>query len=492
MTASNAVAPNRPPPIRIGLPVALLLLLLAVLVGALLTFAVRGQDRVAREASETIVRAALGAERSALESLVRDYSFWNAAVENLIFDLNPEWIPENLDWIVENSGVSRVFVLGPGRTPVYASLEAEPIGKQNKAWQAPLLRDLIARAESLPEEPGASLSAYLGFEDGIHLAAASKLLQEADTSGHPPYPDKGILIVTRKINEAFLEEIRADFQIPGLALQPAARAVTDRATLALNGPGGESMALLTWPSPRPGTRLLEGLILPLVFAFAVVGGLMAVILTRARRAGAALQQAFDARVAAQRELEYAARHDPLTDLPNRALFLEHLSSAMAHAERYGSSFTLHYLDLDGFKPVNDTYGHPAGDELLCQLAARLGRIVRAADTVARFGGDEFAVLQRSTGDRDNAGRLAQRMIDAVAQPFVIAGHEVRVTVSVGIAFDTGGEDAEEIIRKADRALYRAKHRGGNHYALYDAALDSGGIQQASKEAHRSNAVTCQD
>lgn len=476
MTASSDIAPNKTPSIRIGLPIALLMLLFAVLLGALLTFAVRGQDQVARKASETIVRGAFGAERSALESLVRDYSWWNASVENLIFELNPEWIPENLGWIVENFDVSRVFVLGPGQKPVYASLEAEPIGKQDGAWQDPLLSDLIARAESLREERDASLSAYLRFDDGIHLAAASKLLQEADTSGHPPYPDKGILIVTKKIDQALLDRIQVDFQLPGLSLQPDSQAVTDRATLALDGPEGDNVTLVTWPPPRPGTRLLEEIIVPLVLAFALVGGLMTVILRRARRGGAALQQAFDARVAAQNELEYAAGHDTLTKLPNRALFLEHLSSAIAHAERYGFSFALHYLDLDGFKPVNDTYGHPAGDELLRQLAVRLGGIVRAADTVARFGGDEFAVLQPSTGGRDDAGRLAQRMIDAVAEPFLIAGEEVHVALSIGIAFETGGDDPEEIIREADRALYHAKHQGGNRYAVYEASLDADGIQ----------------
>lgn len=472
---------NKSPLIRIGVPLSLLLLLLAALMAGFLTFAVRGQDRVAREASETIAEAAFSAERHDLEKLVRDYSWWNASVENLIFELNPDWIPDNLDWLVENFGVSRIFVIGPGREPVYASLDAESVDKQDAAWQEPRFRGLIARAESLADEPGASLSAYVEFEDGVHLAAASKLLQESDTTGHPPYPEKGILVVTKRIDEAFLETIRTDFRLPGLTVQSGGRAVEDpdRATLSLPGPGGETVALATWPPPKPGTRLLEGLILPLVLAFALVGGLMAVIVVRARRAGMALQEAFEARVAAQRELEYAARHDPLTGLPNRALFLEHLVSSIAHAERYGSGFTLHYLDLDGFKGVNDTLGHPGGDELLREVARRLTGTVRAADIAARFGGDEFAVLQHATSEHKSAGQLAERIIRAVEKSFEINGTPVHVSVSVGIAFDTDGEDPEEIIRHADRALYRAKRNGGGRFELYDAALDDGGPHRAS-------------
>lgn len=488
-TAGTEVEAEKPPPISIGIPIILLLLLLAGLTGGLLVFAVQGQDRVAREASETIAEAAFNSESESLEQLVRDYSWWNASVENLIFELNHDWIPENLDWMVDNFGVARIFVFGPGRVPVYGSLDAEPIETGDASWRDPRFGELIARAESLPEESGASLSAYVEFQDGLHMVAASKLLQEADTSGHPPYPDKGILVVTKRMDEEFLNTIQANFQLPNLRLQTTVEADTENATMALPGATGETTALVSWNPPQPGTRLLEWLILPLVLAFTLVGGLMAVIIVRARYAGRALQQAFEARVAVQKQLEYSARHDSLTGLPNRALFLEHLASAMAHAERYGSSFTLHYLDLDGFKEVNDTLGHQAGDDLLRELAVRLTGTVRAADTAARFGGDEFAVLQRGTSDRHAAGLLAERLIHATARPFEIDGHSAHVTLSVGIAFETAGDDPEDIIRQADRALYRAKHSGGNRFEIHDTTLDSGGIRRTSHTSRRPGGVT---
>lgn len=489
MTTDTTTVPDRPGSIKFGSPIVLLLVLLALITGGLLQLAVNGQDRIAREASQTVAAAAFNAEREALDSLSRDYSWWNAAVQNLIFELNMDWVKENLDWLPENFGVSRVFVLGPRGEPVYGSLDTEPVAPDSAEWQNQAFLDLAARALSLPDEPGASASGYVNFPDGLHLVAASKLLEEGEPADHPPYPDKGVLAVTKKIDEQLLQEIEENFQLPGLELRLDGQVEESSAALALAGPDGDPVARVTWAPPQPGTRLLEELVLPLGIAFALVGGVIGLIVTRARRAGQELQQAFDARVAAQQELEYSARHDSLTDLPNRALFLEHLMSAIAHSERYGSSFTFHYLDLDGFKEVNDTFGHPAGDELLRELAARLRNIVRTADTIARFGGDEFAVLQRSSGDRETAGLLAERMIRAVEQPFEIAGDSLHVTLSVGIAFETGGDDPEEIIRNADRALYRAKRNGGNRFELYDAALDDHGIQKASGRSRRPSFVT---
>jgi len=485
---ANITAADKPRTIRFGVPIVLLLILLAILTGGLLQVAVHGQDRVASEASETIAAAAFNAERESLERLSRDYSWWNAAVENLVFDYSPVWVEENLDWLPENFGVSRVFVLGPKGEPIYAGLNAAPVAADDAAWSNPGLLALTARARARPDKPEESVSAYVGFADGEHLVSASKLLQEADTSGHPSYPDKAVLAVSYKIDEALLNRIEKNFHLSGLTVQARRPDDAALAELTLAGPGGDPLAWITWSPPQPGSRLLEWLALPLGIVFVLVAAVIGLIIARARRAGVALQRAFEARVAAQRQLEYSARHDPLTDLPNRALFLEHLTTAMAHAERYGTTFTLHYLDLDGFKEVNDTFGHPVGDDLLRELSARLRRIVRAADTIARFGGDEFAVLQRSTSNRDDADLLAQRMIDAVREPFDVAGHAVRVTLSIGIAFDTGGGDPEQIIRKADHSLYRAKDRGGGRFEHYDPGLDDHAIVSGNHE-HDHHRVT---
>jgi diguanylate cyclase (GGDEF)-like protein len=462
--------------VSFGLPIVLLLILLALLTAGLLTLATKGQNQVAREASITIARAAFNVERDSLEQIVRDYSWWNAAVKNLVFDFSPAWARENLEWLQTNFGVSQVFVFGPDRRPVYTTLgDGGAAALDDPVWRLPDFLDIVARAQSQSDTPEAATTAYVVFPEGIQLVAASKIIEEADRTGHPPYPEKAILVVTKHIDGKLINRIGHAFQLRGLTLNRDAPD-PDAARLPLRDSTGEPVAFLHWQPSEPGTQLLEWLAWPLGLVFACVGGVIAMIVVRARRAGMALQEAFDARIAAQEELEYSARHDALTELPNRALFLEHLATSIAHALRYGSSFTLHYLDLDGFKGVNDTYGHPAGDEMLTTLAERFRSVVRATDTIARFGGDEFAILQRTTSDPQDARLLAQRLIDAVEAPFDIEGREVRITLSVGIAFDIESEDPEEIISKADRALYRAKREGGNRFEIYDPSLDERGAR----------------
>jgi diguanylate cyclase (GGDEF)-like protein/PAS domain S-box-containing protein len=167
-----------------------------------------------------------------------------------------------------------------------------------------------------------------------------------------------------------------------------------------------------------------------------------------------------------------ARTDSLTGLPNRPAFLERLNLEFARAKRNGSHFAVHYLDLDHFKDVNDTLGHPVGDGLLCAVAERLKSCVRETDMVARFGGDEFAVLQDDIGDAANAEALAAKIGEVVAAPYTIDGNQLSTTVSIGIVpycSDIAGADI--IMMKADLALYRAKNDGRNQFCFHETELD---------------------
>lgn len=167
-----------------------------------------------------------------------------------------------------------------------------------------------------------------------------------------------------------------------------------------------------------------------------------------------------------KQQEALALHDPLTGLANRQLLSDRITLGIAHARRNESRMGVIYLDLDGFKEVNDRLGHDAGDVLLTMVAARLLGAVREEDTVARLGGDEFVVALNTINDVDDAEQVAAKMIDAVSQPYDIAGQNVRVTVSAGIAiFPTHGEEVERLCKNADQALYDAKHAGRNRYCL---------------------------
>ena len=175
--------------------------------------------------------------------------------------------------------------------------------------------------------------------------------------------------------------------------------------------------------------------------------------------------------AAQRRLEFEATHDALTGLPNRALFREIGDRAVARASRISESLAVLFLDLDGFKLVNDSYGHDTGDVLLGQVARRLREAVRAGDVVARLGGDEFVILCEQPRNENQMMELSSRIIETVSQPFLIEQHPVHVGVSVGIAFSKGSDAGiGELIRDADVALYRAKNEGRGRAQLFDETL----------------------
>jgi diguanylate cyclase (GGDEF)-like protein len=175
---------------------------------------------------------------------------------------------------------------------------------------------------------------------------------------------------------------------------------------------------------------------------------------------------------AEARLAYMARHDALTGLPNRVLLRERMIQESEHGAR-GDSLAVLCLDLDHFKNVNDTFGHPVGDALLCAVAERLSASVREEDTVVRLGGDEFAIVQIGAEQPRQAISLAERLIEALSQPFQLGAHQVTVGTSVGIALDTRhGANAETLLKSADMALYRAKADGRGTFRFFEPIMDT--------------------
>ena len=159
-------------------------------------------------------------------------------------------------------------------------------------------------------------------------------------------------------------------------------------------------------------------------------------------------------------LQHEAFHDSLTSLPNRALFYDRLEHAMARVTRGTSSIGLLFLDLDGFKQINDRHGHVTGDQLLTAVAERIRSNLRLGDTVARLGGDEFVILLEDLIDLNAAEQAAKRLSCQLELPFLIQGNEVSISASIGIAFRAAGEPlSEDLLLDADRAMYRAKAAG---------------------------------
>ncbi len=172
-----------------------------------------------------------------------------------------------------------------------------------------------------------------------------------------------------------------------------------------------------------------------------------------------------------------ALHDPLTALPNRRLFNDRLDYAITAAQRNGKGFSLLYIDLDDFKPVNDLYGHKVGDRVLVKVANRLRECIRESDTLARIGGDEFMLILPETGEVHNATTVASKVIEQLQQPFGLGDDEVRIGASIGISrYPDDGKDADTLMRHADQAMYVSKERGKGSYNFYNSdwvVLESG-------------------
>ena len=174
----------------------------------------------------------------------------------------------------------------------------------------------------------------------------------------------------------------------------------------------------------------------------------------------------------QQHLEHLAHFDALTQLPNRILLADRLQLSMAQTEREQKMLAVCYLDLDGFKPVNDQYGHAAGDRMLIEVAQRLRQCVRAGDTVSRLGGDEFVLLFAGVGDIHECDHAVSRVLTALAAPFAISGNSIVISASIGVTlFPVDGSDADALLRHADQAMYTAKQAGRNRFHLFDPESD---------------------
>lgn len=191
----------------------------------------------------------------------------------------------------------------------------------------------------------------------------------------------------------------------------------------------------------------------------------------------------------QEKMERLASYDPLTELPNRLLFSDRLRQALLHALRQKYTVAIAYLDLDGFKAVNDQWGHEAGDELLVTLARRMQQVLRVTDTLARIGGDEFAVVMVDVGTPGQCENLLNRILAACAEPITIQGTFANVSASIGLTlFPQDDGDAEQLMRHADQAMYQAKQLGKNRFQMFDPASDAAARARAQRLAEFSRAI----
>jgi diguanylate cyclase (GGDEF)-like protein len=237
-------------------------------------------------------------------------------------------------------------------------------------------------------------------------------------------------------------------------------------TYEVDSPNGNKIARFAWTPKQPGAEIVHSVVPFIAVALAGFALLAAFVLRYMRRTAVAI-------AAGETRLRHLAMHDPLCGLPNRIFFGERLEAVIDEVRAGSSPAAVFYIDLDHFKDVNDTLGHPVGDELIRNVTLRLSHALRGGDLVARLGGDEFAVISSIGDNTATMMALAQRLIAAICAPYSIGGHNIVIGASIGIAVigsDCAG--AADILRYSDMALYRAKNEGRNRACIYDAAMDA--------------------
>ncbi len=404
-------------------------------------------------------------------------AMWDDAVLNLRSG-NAPWIEENLTvWMSEYFGHDQVFVLDPANKAIFAASNgavADP-GSYDAIRSAvtPLvteLRDAMAVAsidltDSTPAITGLGVEDIIPLIDGKPAIVSLRPVMPGTDALQQAPGSEFVHISIRSIDQVVAREISAKYDIEGLGYSEVGVTDGDKIASPILSNDGRIVGFFSWVPDEPAYALIRDTAPALTGAVILAGLAATALLLRLKRTSAMLEHS-------RAEASYLAFHDALTGVPNRALFEDRLKQALAHVRRSGSMVALHYLDLDRFKHVNDTLGHPIGDELIKAAAQRLSACVTDVDTVARIGGDEFAIIQVGLGDAALALSLAQTVVEVIGAPFELSGHEIRVGASVGIVVTSDiASVGEELMRRADIALYSAKGDGRGRYHLFIDEMD---------------------
>ncbi len=460
-------------PIGVIVAVAIVCIVVAVLSSA------QRADEVAIEHENQLLSGALANYGTRVLREIDSVASSQSATQNIRRKFDPLWADERAGvWLAAYFKHDYILVFDGQDNPVYSLIGQHAA---DTAWfararpeliellgfmrgRAPVMSGAISIGQSGTAETGArnhavALRSILGQPAAIAAVAVGADDGLADTAAP-------IMLSVKFINADVLASIATQLGLANL------RAVDDDAVppgdfvYKLTAPNGERIAQFAWTPKQPGAEIVQSVVPFIAVALAGFALLAAFVLRYMRRTAVAI-------AAGETRLRHLAMHDPLCGLPNRIFFGERLEAVIDEVHSSKSPAAVLYIDLDHFKDVNDTLGHPVGDELIRNVTLRLSSTLRGGDLVARLGGDEFAVISAIGNDTTKTMVLAQRIITAICAPYNIGGHNIVIGASIGIALidrDCGG--AADIMRYADMALYRAKNEGRNRACVYDAAMDA--------------------
>jgi diguanylate cyclase (GGDEF)-like protein len=436
----------------------------------------RIDDRALKDQS-ALARAGLQEQADELPLEQDSSAVWDDAVTAVRAGDGP-WMAENLvEWMSDYYGHDRVYVLDPENRPIRVADtgSSAPLShfEADATAVLPLVQTLrrtmseaaFGFADSTEAVLGIGELDYVQLQDNSAAIVSVRPILPSSEAVEQSSGEEYLLVSVQAIDAALTRLIGSKYKLDGLTYSGAASLPQGKGAIPVSSKNGRIIGFLTWQPKYPGRELVAE-VGPLLVLGGIFGaGVLSLLVVRLRKTSGALQ-------ISEAQAQFLAFHDPLTEIPNRALFEDRLERALASVRRSGSKIALHYLDLDRFKHVNDTLGHPAGDELIRQVAARLSACVREVDTVARLGGDEFAIIQIDPSDDKGAEVLCERIIDSISHSFDLNGDEADVGVSIGVVLSNQTDGTpQDMMRKADIALYQAKATGRGRHQIFVGDLD---------------------
>jgi diguanylate cyclase (GGDEF)-like protein len=477
------------------LPVVIVTLMAVLLLAFALYWATTHSDAVSVERQIRATRLALSSSLDELALHQEGVAVW----EDPVIKLDKKRVDWN--WIDTNAGIwmydiyrhDRVYILNRKDEAIYAMADGKRVAVQTyrevQAKLKPLVDAVRGRStspnsihERLPGRPTHPSTQVRTSENAIHAtdlvellerpAAASVMRFDDPKAAHRSPPGAEYLHISiRFLDNNFLQEIakRNLIEAPRFSRSPT-REPRER-VIPLIAESGTHIGYFFWRPELPGTAVLRTLLPAAALSAVLVVLIMTLLAHRLRRAMRKQQAMMVQLQASEAQAQHVAFHDVLTGLPNRALLNECIDQALARAH-CGQPFAILLLDLDRFKNVNDTLGHFAGDALIRDFGNRLINLVGEEDVVARFGGDEFAVVLNKVSGSEEVEALCRRILEEVRQPFDLFGNSAFIGVSIGVTISpNAGLDRGDLLRKTDIALYRAKAEGRDRYRMFTPAMD---------------------
>ncbi len=427
-----------------------------------------------------MVRHGFALQNDDLKAVIVPQVNWDEAVKALDYGVDQDWADLNLgSYLYTFNGFTRVIIVNGAGQAVYAAADGKRASLHSAKAFAPISKQLIAplrlaEAKRPPIRAGANGQSIVTTPlqtVGIHKAGEAVYVVIATLV----QPDFGLILPRSKqapvtitaipVNAAMLDSFGKRFLLDGLRLLPADQEVQGKVQLILHTPSGEAVGKLVWIPRAVGSILFRNLLLPVLATIILMALLAWTIIRRGETVVRDL-------VASEARAKHLAFHDPLTQLPNRALLFERLRHALADPAIADRPVAVFCLDLDRFKDVNDSLGHPAGDLLISVMARRLLALCDGKGTISRLGGDEFVAIQRCASEAE-ARELAQRIRADLARPVQSEFGVMEVGASVGVALITRRDvEAGEALRWADIAMYRAKEAGRGRVTLFEPGMDT--------------------